>query len=127
MSNIESYEVQGMAYDQDLDIHAAIQQIASEIIPEHAGYGFRLTFCGENQATMIYHSYEVDLPLRVKEVEEQSETRMNEFVKSLKKRYKEKTKKTLKFKELKDQSQSGAEKVSCNNRYYYRSTRLYEF
>lgn len=126
MPNVESYEVQGTPYEQESDVISMIGQIVEDLIPKHAGYGFKVKFGGDRQATVTYHCYEMDLPSRIKEVDSQAEVCLNELEKLLKKSFKERTGRALKLKELKDKRCGSTEKVSLNNRYYYRASRTYE-
>ena len=126
MSQAEGYEVQGTPYDQKLDRNAMINQVTEDLIPAHAGYGFKVKFMGEDQMSVTYHCFEMDLPLRVKEVEQQAQDLLKQYEKHLKKEYKSRAGKTLKLKELKGGRSESTEKVSLNNRYYYRSSRTYE-
>ena len=126
MHEVESYEVQGTPYEQTADKIAMINQLTEDMISDHAGYGFKVKFHSGDQMTVTYHCFEMDLPLRIKEVESQSETLLNGYVKRLKSDYKSRVGVTLKLKERKDERCGSTEKVSLNNRYYFRSSRTYE-
>jgi hypothetical protein len=126
MQRPESYEVLGTGYDQREDRNAAINQVTEDIVPSHAGYGFKVKFQGDNEMVVTYHAFEMDLPQRRQQVDDQAETCLREYEKRLKADYKSHTGKALKFKELKDQRCGSIEKVSINNRYYYRSMRTYK-
>jgi hypothetical protein len=76
--------------------------------------------------TLYYHCYEMHLPVRMREVEAQAKTILDEMVKHLKKEYKARTKKTLNLKENKERANYTVQKVSLNERYYYVSWRCYE-
>ena len=126
MPQAESYEVQGTPYEQGLDKISMIQQVSEDIIPKHAGYGFKVKFHSGNQMTVTYHCFEMDLPVRIKEVDRDAETLLNSWEKRVKKDFKDRAGSALKMKELKDERCGSSEKVSLNNRYYYRSSRTYE-
>jgi len=131
MQKPEGYEVQGTPYFQTEDQIALVKQIAEELIPANPGYGYIVKFQGgkdvdKHQMVVAYHSYEMDLPYRMKEIESLAETCLKDFEKHLKKQYKSRAGKALKMKELKDQRGTVTEKVSMNNRYYYRSMRTYQ-
>lgn len=126
MSDAESFEVQGVPYDQLEDAVSLIAQITEDIVSTHPGYGIRVKFNG-NQAIVTYHCWEISLPSRVKDVEHTADTFLNSYVKELKKQYKDQSGHTLKFKEIKDMRSISSEKVSLNDRYYFKSTRIFEF
>jgi len=126
MPHAESFEVQGTPYDQTLDRNAMINQIVEESIPAHAGYGVRVKFMGDDQMQLTYHCFEMDLPVRMNEVERLAQTCLNDFEKLLRKEYKSRAGRTLKLKEIKDERCDSTEKVSLNSRYYYRSSRSYD-
>jgi len=126
MPNVESYEVQGTPYEQTADKTAMINQITEDMISDHAGYGFKVKFHNGNQMTVTYHCFEIDLPSRIKEVDAQAETYLKEYEKRLKADFKSRTRSALKLKERKAERCGSVEKVSLNNRYYYRSSRTYE-
>lgn len=122
----QSFEVLGTPYDQKEDVVASVHQVVEDMISSDPACGFKAKFHGEDQMTVFYHAYEMDLPSRIKQVEEQAEDRFKDFQKNLKKQYKEHTGHTLKLKELKDMRNHSVEKVSLNSRYYYRSWRVFE-
>lgn len=120
-----SFDVNGKPYEADA--HTLINQITTSLIPDSSDYSFTVKFHGENKVTVCFCTFEIDLPSRVKEVESIADTRFKEYEKTLRKKYKEKAGKTLKFKELKEERDYSCEKVSLNLRYYYRSFRTYEY
>lgn len=126
MNGPESFEVLGTGYDQSADRNSVINQVTEDMISDHAGYGFKVKFQGEDEMVVTYHSFEMDLPQRAQQVEEQAERFLRSYEKRLKRDYKSYCGKTLKFKELKDQRAGSVEKVSLNNRYYFRSSRTYK-
>ena len=73
-----------------------------------------------------YHAYEMQVPRRYPQVAEQGETALKEAVKLLKAEFKARTGETLALKELKDLSNHTLEKVSLNERYYYRCWKVFE-
>jgi hypothetical protein len=98
------------------------RKYGSPSLPSEA---FRVDFSG-NEAKVFYTSYEMHLPVRMKEIEAQSEAALNEVVKYLKKEFKSRTKMKLDMKELKDRRNYSVQKVSLNERYMYSSWRFYE-
>lgn len=122
----ESFDVNGTPYVQEEDKVALIHQIVKTMIPKNASYNFLVKFSSNDKMSVLYHSHEIDLHLRYKQVDEQTNVLFAEFEKNLKKKYKEASGKTLKMKEEKELRSIGSEKVSVNNRYYYRHTRTYE-
>jgi len=131
MQKPEGYEVQGVGYLQEEDQLALLKQIAEELIPANPGYGYVVKFQGgkdeeNHQMVVTYHCMEMDLPYRIKEVESLADGCLKDFEKHVKKEYKKRAGKALKLKELKDMRETATEKVSLNNRYYYRSFRTYQ-
>lgn len=123
---MESYEVQGTPYDQRSDVMSAIKQVSEEIVPPNPSVGFQLRFFGEEMMSLTFHTYEMDLPQRCKQVRDVANDLMKDYVKRLKKDYKSFTGKALKMTEQKDDAHESTEKVSLNNRYYFRLTRVYK-
>jgi hypothetical protein len=72
-----------------------------------------------------YHSYEMHLPTRLRDVTQQSNEILNETIKLLKKEFKVKTGATLKLAEDKNLGNYTVEKVSLNERYYYKAWRFF--
>lgn len=129
MPNFESFEVQGVPYEQEEDKVALIKQIAEEFISDNPSYNFKVRIQASDMY-ITYHSYEAYLHQRMQEVYQASEKLLGEFEKQLKKVYKERSGHTLKMKQDKEYSKDDkhvtVEKVSMNNRYYFRNTRKYE-
>ena len=121
----ESFEVQGAPYLQKDDRNALVAQVSEELISKNPAYGFKVRFQGEDEVIVTYHSYEMDLQLRMQEVESQADGLFKEWVKQVKKEYKSQGGGTLKLKEDKDQHATSVEKVGLNNRYYFRSSKTY--
>ena len=122
----EGYETLGTGYDQTADIYSMVKQLTDDMIPQNAGYGIQVKFQGEKRAIVTYHTFEVDLHLKMKEVERQADELLKSYEKELKKQYKSRVGKSLKLKEDKDERCTSVEKVSLNSRYYYRSSRSYD-
>ena len=72
-----------------------------------------------------YHSYEMFMPERMKEISARSEEVFKQTVKMLKKEFKDRTGKTLKLVEEKEFADSACEKVSLNQRFYYKIGRAH--
>lgn len=121
----ESFEVNGTAYEPNP--HTLINQITTDLIPESSDYGFHVKFHGVDEMTVCFSTFEMDLPSRIKQVESMANTRLGEYEKALKKKYKELAGRTLRLKEKKDQREHGSEKVSLNHRYYFRCYRTYTY
>lgn len=126
MYEAESFEVQGTPYLQKEDRNALLQQVSEELVTRDASYGFKVRFHGDDQVTVVYHCFEMDIPYRLKQVESTADTCLKDWVKTVKKEFKARGGGTLKLKELKDKRESTAEKVSLNSRYYFREFRTYE-
>ena len=121
----ESFEVQGTQYLQKDDRNALLAQVSEDLISNNPAYGFKVRFQGDDEVVVTYHSYEMDLQLRMKEVEGQADDLFKEWLKLVKKEYKAQGGGTLKMKEDKSQHSTSIEKVGLNNRYYYRSSKTF--
>ena len=121
----EGFEVQGTPYLQEKDRNALINQINEELIAGSPSYGYRVRFESDH-VTVTYHCFEMDLPLRIKIVDEQSEKLLRDWEKHIKKEFKARGGGSLKLKEDKKLRNYSVEKVSLNNRYYFRSSRTYD-
>jgi hypothetical protein len=106
------------------EAYKAVRQITSEItrdVPTHAVW---VDMVG-NVLRVHYHSYEMFLPQRLKEVESTANDSIKEFVSALKKEYKSRMGEALRIKEIPGGDRT-TEKVSLNERYYYKLWKLYE-
>lgn len=104
---------------------ATIKQIVSELVSDHPNCGIVCALQG-SELKLSYHTYEMHAPTKMKQIEDQARTALNECVKFLKKEYKARMKEALVLKELKEKANYAISKVSLNERYYYVAWRLYE-
>jgi hypothetical protein len=127
MNKPESFEVAEYANEQEfLDYKiGAIKEIVDQCKKDSPSMSFSVSFNG-NQVKLTYHSYEMHLPLKIKDVQEAAQKNLNNLVKLLKKEFKSKVKETLELKELKDLASYSVQKVSLNERYYFASWRCFE-
>jgi RIO-like serine/threonine protein kinase len=72
-----------------------------------------------------YHTYVINLPVHYKKVEEEANEILKRTVTHLKKEFKSRTGKALKITEQKDLANHAVEKVSLNERYYYKAWCVY--
>lgn len=123
----QSFEVQGIPYDQDQDRSSLIKQIVGDMVRELPTIAVTVSLNG-NELILRYVCYEKLLsdPQRMRETEHAADAYLNDIVKRLKKEFKSRSGKSLSLKEDKDRRQTSAEKVSLNLGYYYRSQRVYE-
>lgn len=124
----QSFEVAGYS-DPVLDTNTAYKTIR-QIFVELKGNGSTAqnsvwADMSGDKLKLHYHSYEMFLPTRMKEVTDQSNTVMDETLKLLKKEFKAKTGSTLKLTEDKSLGNYAVEKVSLNERYYYKAWRFF--
>jgi hypothetical protein len=101
-----------------------IKQIMEDNKQTHGSHGIWCDMTGD-LFKIHQHCYEMHLPLRMKLVEEQTDAQFKEVVKLIKKEFKARTKKTLNLTEKKELSNRTIEKVSLNERYYYKTWRFY--
>jgi len=127
----ESFEVTQYSddgADQVVEKFSHIKQIVEGWCHDNSAFptgAIRVSLSG-NTMKLIIHSYEMHLPVRMKEVQENSSKLLNEALKKLKKEFKTRSKSTLDLKELKDQANYTVQKVSLNERYYFVSWRCFE-
>lgn len=128
MEKAQGWEV--TEYGQEHNIPGRAQGYIKEIVQEMGrlspSVGLQVTFTG-NMMKLTYHSYEMHLPVRIREVEERAKQALNEAVKELKKQYKVRSGEGLDITEKKDMANTSVQKVSLNERYMYASWRFYEF
>ncbi len=124
----ESFEKTDYGHEgsDEYDKLAAIKQVASEIVKANPHHGFLVEFVEGDKLKVTYVTMEVSLPSKITAVQEQARKLMSEFIKTLKADFRKKTKKTLTLKELKDRQDYAVEKVSLNERYYFRQWNIYE-
>lgn len=127
MSKVESFEVTEYGEDHEIPTrkHGVIKEIVDEMTRQNPAMGIQVSFTGD-MVKLTFHSYEMHLPVRLKQVEDLAKTSLNEALKHLKKEYKVRTKETLNLKEKKEMANTSAQKVSLNERYMYSSWRFYE-
>lgn len=124
----QSFEIAEYS-DPELDVaqaYGVIKQIFSEFTRDQAKYSVWADMTGD-MLKVHYHSYEMFLPERVREVQAECKTILDEAVKMIKKEFKARTGKTLKLSEDKSFSDYTIEKVSLNQRYYFKAWRFYTF
>jgi hypothetical protein len=127
MDKPESYEVTeyGSKKTKEFDKYSVIVQIVQEKVRDVPSLGLQVSFTGDLMR-IAYHCYEMNLPSKMKTVQEQANTYLNEAVKHIKKEFKSRTKKPLTLKEKKDLANYTVQKVSLNERFYVVYWRFYE-
>ena len=111
-----------------LDMNTAyktIRQIFSEYARGPAKHAVWVDMSGD-KLKLHYHAYEMFLPQRIQRVDEESKQILDAAVKELKKEFKTRTGKSLTLSEKKDLGNYTVEKVSLNERYYYKCWRFYD-
>ena len=73
-----------------------------------------------------FHTYVVNLPVHMKRIEEEANEALKQAVAHLKKEFKSRTGQALKISEEKELANRTVEKVSLNERYYYRAWRVFQ-
>lgn len=106
-------------------VFSVIAEIIQNQRDEHPNCNIQVTFAGD-LCRLSYHSYEMHLPRRRNEVEENAKKALNDAVKLIKKEFKSRTGKALKFAEKKDMANDVVQKASLNERYIYSSWRFFE-
>lgn len=122
----QSFEVAGYS---DTEIGAAeafkvIKQIFADLGRDAPAHAVWVDMTGD-LVKIHYHTYVVNLPVYFKRVEEESNEILKRTVAHLKKEFKERTGKALKLTEQKELANHAVEKVSLNERYYYKCWRVF--
>lgn len=126
MKKPESFEVTEYGEQNEvLSKYSTIRQIVDEHKREFPNAGIRCSFAG-NMVKIMYHAYEMHLPVRMKEIQDQANDMLSSALKHIKKEFKSRRKETLNLKEKKDLANYTAQKVSLNERYYAVFWRMYE-
>lgn len=107
------------------DAYQVIRQIVVDMVHDVPTVGVHADMTG-NQLKLHYMDYVQNLPVHLKQTVDRSETALRELAKHIKAEFKSRTGKVLRLKEDKDLHNYTVEKVSLNERYYYRSWRVYE-
>jgi hypothetical protein len=114
--------------DPVLDANTAyktVRQIFAEYARDSAQYAVWADMSGD-KLKIHFNSYEMFLPTRMNQVEEQSKQILDSTVKELKNEFKKRTGKALKLVEDKELANYSVEKVSLNDRYMYKTWRFYK-
>ncbi len=128
MGKAESFEVTSYSTEDAKRpdyVFSEITEIIRDQVEKSPNMNVRVNFTG-TLMRIAYHSYEMHLPVRMKEVESTAKSVLDESFKNLKKQFKERTGDTLKATEKKELANYTVQKVSLNERYYYVAWRFYE-
>jgi hypothetical protein len=79
-----------------------------------------------DQLKVHYHAYEMYLPQRLEQVQDEARQYVSKALSALKSEFKKRTGRTLKLKEVPALGDYAIEKVSLNERYYFRCWRFYD-
>lgn len=123
----QSFEVAGYS-DVEFGVAEAqkvIVQIFRDIERDCPAHAVWADVVGD-QLKIHYHTYTMFLPARIKEIEGEADEVFKQTVSYLKKEFRARTGKALKLKEQKELGNRAIERVSLNERYYYRAWRFYE-
>jgi hypothetical protein len=107
------------------DAYQVIRQIMVDMVHDVPTVGVWIDMTG-NQLKIHYHDYVVKLPQVMKQTVDRSETAISEVMKHIKAEFKRRTGKALKLKEDKELYNYSVEKVSLNERYYFKCWRVFE-
>lgn len=122
----EGFEVTEYGKPHEIfDVYSVVNQIMLDKGRESPSCGVRVAFVGD-MLKVYFHSYEMHLPTRMKEVESFANDSLKEAIKHIKKEYKSRTRKDLDLKEKKELANYTAQKVSLNERFYVVFWRFYE-
>jgi len=119
---VTEYSKPDMDYAQAAGV---IKQIIVDMVHDVPTVGVWSSMTG-NQLRLHYHDYVMMLPVHMRETAERSEKTLKELAKHLKSEFKKRTGHTLKLVEKKDLANYTIEKVSLNERYYYKSWMAFE-
>lgn len=122
----QSYEVAEYskpALDNN-EAYRVIKQIFVDIQRTQAQHAVSADWTGE-MLKIKYMSYEMFMPEKMRDVEARADEIFKQTVKLIKKEFKERTGATLKLVEQKEMGDSAREKVSLNQRFYFKAWRFY--
>lgn len=119
---VTEYSNPDMSY---AEAYQVIRQIVTDMVNDKPTVGMWVDMSG-NQLKVHYHDYVQNLPVHLKEIADRSETAFKELAKHIKAEFKTRTGIVLKLVEKKDLNNYTVEKVSLNERYYYRAWHVYE-
>ena len=120
--DVTEYSNPDMSY---ADVYQVIRQIVVDMVHDVPTVGVHADMTG-NQLKLHYMDYVVNLPVHLKETVARADTALKELKKHIQAEFKRRTGTALKLKELKDLENYTVEKVSINERYYYRCWRVFE-
>ena len=123
----QSYEVaeySESALDNN-EAYRVIKQVFVDIQRTQAQHAIGADWTGD-MLKIKYMSYEMFMPEKMREVEQRADEIFKNTVKMLKKEFKDRTGATLKLVEQKEMGDSSREKVSLNQRYYFKAWRFYK-
>jgi len=107
------------------DVYSVIRQIMVDMQHDVPTVGVHADMTG-NQLKLHYMDYVVNLPVHLKETVARADTALRELKKHITSEFKRRAGRPLRLKELKDLENYTVEKVSINERYYYRTWRVFE-
>jgi hypothetical protein len=107
------------------EAYAVIRQIMVDMVNDVPTVGVNADMSG-NQLKLHYMDYVTHLPVHLKETVARADTALKELKKHIVAEFKRRTGTALKLKELKELENYTVEKVSLNERYYYRTWRVFE-
>jgi hypothetical protein len=106
------------------DAYQVIRQIMVDMVHDVPSVGVWADMSGD-QLKLHYMDYVTNLPVHLKATVERADTALKELKKHVAAEFKRRTGSTLKLKEEKDLENYTVEKVSLNERYYYRTWRVF--
>lgn len=118
---IASYSPPSMDADQ---AYRVIRQIFVDLARDVPSVGMWADVSGD-MLKIHYHAYEMFLPSRIKEVEARADAALRKCASHVRSEFKSRTGYTLTLAEQKDLANRTIEKVSLNERYYYKAWRFY--
>ena len=106
------------------EAHKVIKQIFVDLVRDAPAHAVWADMTGDLMK-LHYHTYVMHLPSRIKIIEDECDQIFKGTLAHLKKEFKARTGKTLKLAEQKALANRAVEKVSLNERYYYKAWRCY--
>jgi uncharacterized protein with von Willebrand factor type A (vWA) domain len=102
-----------------------LKQTVNDLTRDAPAHAIHLDMTGD-KVKIHYLTYVYLLPVHMKQIEAECDAVFKSTVSYLKKEFKARTRKTLKLKEVPELAGHTAEKVSLNERYYYKAWRFYD-
>ena len=113
-------------YKDPRSMQSTIQEVVNEMGNKSPGYGFHVSFFNENMMRLTSTSIHLYVIQRIKQVEDEIKSVMEEAARFIKKEYRQRRGKALELKEDRSKRDQTIEKANMHERFIVKSYRFYE-